>query len=100
MEITKEITENGVIFGVIGRLDTETAPMLEKALQDDIQNVNEVVVDFIETDYVSSAGLRVLLGCTKFLKKRGINLKVIHLSQNIREIFEVTGFIDLLEIEE
>ena len=100
MEIKKEITENGLILKLRGRLDTESAPMLEAALHEDISDIQEVTVDFLNAEYVSSAGLRVLLGSTKMLKKRGIGLKVVHLSQSIREIFEVTGFIDLLEIEE
>ena len=81
-----------------GRLDTTTAPELEKALAEAIGGATELEFDFEKLEYISSAGLRVLLGAQKLMNTRG-TMKVTHVGEIINEIFEVTGFTDILTIE-
>ena len=81
-----------------GRLDTTTAPNLEKLLQESLPGVTELVLDFEKLDYISSAGLRVLLAAQKIMAKQG-GMKLLHVNESIMEILEVTGFVDILTIE-
>ena len=81
-----------------GRLDTTTAPELEKLLQESLPGVTELVLDFAKLDYISSAGLRVLLAAQKIMTKQG-SMKLQHVNESIMEILEVTGFVDILTIE-
>lgn len=81
-----------------GRLDTTTAPELEKLLQESLPGVRELVLDFEKLDYISSAGLRVLLAAQKIMAKQG-GMKLLHVNESIMEILEVTGFVDILTIE-
>ena len=98
MKITK--TQNGTELTVAleGRLDTVTAPELEKELKGSLDGVSELTLDFAELEYISSAGLRVLLGAQKEMAKKD-GMKVAHVNETIMEIFEVTGFSDILTIE-
>ena len=82
-----------------GRLDTLTAPDLEAVIKEQLHGVNDLVFDMKEIDYVSSAGLRVLLAAQKIMNGKG-TMVVKGASEIIMEIFEVTGFIDLLNIEQ
>ena len=81
-----------------GRLDTTTAPELEKELKASLDGVTTLVIDMTALDYISSAGLRVLLSAQKTMNKQG-EMKVVHVGETIMEIFEVTGFSDILTIE-
>ena len=81
-----------------GRLDTTTAPELEQSLRESVDGVTELVMDFEKLEYISSAGLRVLLSAQKIMNKQG-SMKVIHVGDSIMEILEVTGFVDILTIE-
>ena len=81
-----------------GRLDTSTAPQLENELKESIGSVKELVMDFSKLEYISSAGLRVLLSAQKIMNKQG-SMKLTHVNDVIGEIFEVTGFSDILTIE-
>ena len=81
-----------------GRLDTVTSPELEKCFKESLPGVKELVLDLKTLDYVSSAGLRVLLTAQKTMNKQG-SMKLIHVSESIMEILEVTGFSDILTIE-
>ena len=81
-----------------GRLDTVTSPDLEKCLKETLGGVTELVMDFEKLDYISSAGLRVLLSAQKTMNRQG-SMKLIHVSESIMEILEVTGFSDILTIE-
>ena len=81
-----------------GRLDTTTAPELEKKLKSDLENVTDLVFDLDALDYISSAGLRVLLSAQKTMNKKG-SMVVRNSSEEVREIFDVTGFSDILTIE-
>ncbi|MBO4306010.1 MAG: STAS domain-containing protein [Clostridia bacterium] len=98
LNIDKKI-ENGKLSIVFnGRLDTTTAPELEKELKDSLNGVSELMLDFAMLEYISSAGLRVLLSAQKIMNKQG-KMKVVHVRETIMEIFEVTGFSDILTIE-
>lgn len=98
MTITKN-AENGVVtLNLAGRLDTTTAPELEAAIDGCIRGASELTLDLAELDYISSAGLRVLLKAQKIMNTQGI-MRVIHVGEPIMEIFEITGFVDILTIE-
>ena len=81
-----------------GRLDTTTAPQLENELKSFMESVTSLVFDFENLEYISSAGLRVLLTAQKFMSKQG-SMKLIHVKDDVNEIFDVTGFSDILTIE-
>ena len=87
-----------VTITVVGRLDTTTAPALEKAINENVQEEKHLVLDIKELEYLSSAGLRVLLGAQKKMQKIG-SMKVRNVCEEIMEIFEMTGFADILQIE-
>jgi anti-sigma B factor antagonist len=82
---------------ITGRLDTSTAPMLEEELKASYDGVTELVFDLAKLEYISSAGLRVLLSAQKTMNKQG-SMKVINVGEEIMEIFEITGFTDILNI--
>ena len=98
--MTMQLTRNETALTVAleGRLDTMTAPELEETLKDALVGVDALTFDFEKLDYISSAGLRVLLSAQKNMAKQG-SMKLIHVSDVIMEIFEVTGFVDILTIE-
>ena len=98
LNITKNLEDTKLTVYLEGRLDTTTAPQLEESMKESINGVTELVMDFEKLEYISSAGLRVLLSCQKIMSKQG-SMKVIHVSDLIKEIFEVTGFIEILTIE-
>ena len=98
MNIIKNQNETTLHIALEGRLDTTTAPELEKELQESLDGVTALVLDFEKLDYISSAGLRVLLSAQKTMIKAG-EMKVVHVNETIMEIFEVTGFTDILTIE-
>ena len=97
--MTIEQTKNGNALNLAleGRLDTMTAPQLEAALKEALPGVEVLTFDFGKLEYISSAGLRVLLSAQKTMNKQG-TMKVIHANEMIMEIFEVTGFADILNI--
>lgn len=82
-----------------GRLDTATSPQLESALLEVIDGVNELIFDFSKLEYISSAGLRILLMMQKKMMKQG-SMVIRHVNEIVAEVFEVTGFSDILTIEE
>jgi anti-sigma B factor antagonist len=81
-----------------GRLDTITAPALDKTINEDIGDTKNLVLDIKRLEYISSAGLRVLLGAQKKLQKIG-SMKVTNVREEVMEVFEMTGFADILTIE-
>lgn len=99
MKITKTENGNSLCLALEGRMDTTTAPELEKTLKESLDGVAELTIDLQALDYLSSAGLRVLLGAQKTMNKQG-SMRVVHVNDTIMEIFEVTGFVDILTIEE
>ena len=98
LNITKNTNETELTVALTGRLDTVTAPELEKELKDSLDGVPALTIDMAALDYISSAGLRVLLSAQKTMNKQG-EMKVVHVGDTIMEIFEVTGFSDILTIE-
>jgi anti-sigma B factor antagonist len=98
--MTIEIKRNAeeTIIEVAGRLDTITAPALDKAINEDIDGTNNLVLDLKNLEYISSAGLRVLLSAQKKMQRIG-SMKVKNVGDSIMEVFEITGFADILEIE-
>lgn len=98
MMINKQEDGNKLTVAVSGRLDTTTAPELEQELKASLDDVEELVLDFSDLEYISSAGLRVLLSTQKtMVKKSGMTLTGV--SDTVMEVFEVTGFSDILTIE-
>ena len=98
MTINKTANGNDLTVQVIGRLDTTTAPQLDAEFKQTLGGVKTLVLDFSELAYLSSAGLRVLLSAQKTMKKQG-KMILRHVNETIMEIFEVTGFSDILTIE-
>ena len=98
MNITK--TQNGasLTLSLEGRLDTTTAPQLESEIKASITDVTELVLDFAGLEYISSAGLRVLLSTQKIMNKQG-KMTIRNVCSDIMEVFEITGFEDILTIE-
>ena len=97
--MTMEIKRNAeeTIITIVGRLDTTTAPALEKAINEDIGDVKNLVLDLTNLQYISSAGLRVLLGAQKKMQKIG-SMKVVNVCETVMEVLEMTGFADILVI--
>ena len=98
MTIDVKKTTDQVTIEVAGRLDTTTAPALEKAISESIQEEKHLILDFKALEYISSAGLRVLLGTQKKMQKIG-SMKLKNVCTEVMEIFEMTGFADILTIE-
>ena len=98
LNISKTIDEGKALFVLEGRLDTETSPDLDKEVLECPEAVTELRMDFEKLDYISSAGLRVLLTAQKIMRNRG-SFIVCNVNEIVMEIFEVTGFSDILTIE-
>ena len=98
MDINKTLEEDKLTIKLGGRLDTNTAPELEEELKKDLPSVTEVVLDFEDLKYISSAGLRVVLSTQKIMNTQG-NMVIENVNDLIMEIFEATGFVDILTIK-
>ena len=98
LNINTEKNGNELTFKLSGRLDTVTAPELEAHVRNDLADVTSLTFDLAELEYISSAGLRVLLLAQKTMNKQG-KMVVKNVSEEINEIFEVTGFSDILTVE-
>lgn len=98
MIINKKQDGSALVVALEGRLDTTTAPELEQELKNSLNGVTDLTLDLAKLDYISSAGLRVLLSAHKTMMKQG-QMKVINASEIVKEVFEVTGFCDILNIE-
>lgn len=98
MNINKTVNGNELAIALEGRLDTATSPLLEAELSRSIGGIEKLVFDFAGLEYLSSAGLRVLLGAQKIMNKQG-EMSVKNVNETIMEIFEITGFCDVLTIE-
>ena len=98
--MTIEINKNAdaTVIEITGRLDTTTAPALDKTINEDIGDTINLVLDVKEMEYISSAGLRVLLSAQKKMQKIG-SMKVINVCEEVMDVFEMTGFADILVIE-
>ena len=98
MKIEMKRNAQEMMMEVEGRLDTITAPTLDNAINENIQDIETLILDFSGLEYISSAGLRVLLGTQKKMQKRGA-MRVINVGAEIMDVFEMTGFADILTIE-
>ena len=98
LKIEKKNEEKNLDLVLTGRLDTTTAPDLEKEVRESLEGVEKLTFDFAALEYISSAGLRVLLAAQKIMYKQG-EMVVKNASDEVKEIFDVTGFSDILTIE-
>ena len=98
MTIEIKKTETETIIEIVGRLDTITAPALDKTINEDIGDTKNLVLDVKGMEYISSAGLRVLLAAQKKMQKIG-SMKVTGVCEEVMEVFEMTGFADILTIQ-
>ena len=98
MEIIKNTNGETLTLNIVGRLDTTTAPELENELKSSLDGVNDLVLDLVDLDYISSAGLRVLLAAQKIMNKQG-SMVIVNAKPEIMEVFEITGFTDILTIK-
>ena len=98
--MTIEIKKNAdeLVLEITGRIDTITAPALDKTINENLYDTKSLVFDFKSLEYISSAGLRVLLSTQKKLQRNG-KMKVINVCEEVLEVFEMTGFADILTIE-
>ena len=99
MTINKTLNETALTIEVEGRLDTVTAPELEKEVKGGLDSVQALTFDFSKLEYISSAGLRVMLTAQKLMKKKNGSIVIKGSSEDVLEIFEITGFSTLLDIE-
>ena len=98
MTIEKNVNGTELTLTLAGRLDTTTAPQLETELKRSIGGIESLVMDFATLEYLSSAGLRVLLSAQKVMNKQG-KMVIRNVNETISEVFEITGFSDILTIE-
>lgn len=99
MVINKITNESNLIIEIEGRLDSTTAPKLEEELKDSLLGILSICFDLKKLEYISSAGLRVLLATHKTMKKQNANMTLKNVNQDVMDIFEITGFADILDIE-
>ena len=98
MEIIRNRTDAEFCIALEGRLDTTTAPQLEAVLKDELGDASALKFDFTKLEYISSAGLRVLLATQKTMNKQG-TMTIVGVNSTIMEVFDITGFLDILTVE-
>ena len=98
MNIIKNVNGSSMEVVLEGRLDTATSPELESALKESLDDITDLTFNMEKLEYISSSGLRVLLATQKTMNKKG-NMKIVNANEMIMEIFDVTGFVDILTIE-
>ena len=98
MTINQKLNGTELVVQVEGRLDTSTAPQLEKELKASLTAITSLVLDFSGLEYISSAGLRVLLSAQKVMNRQG-SMVIRNVNESVNEVFEITGFSDILNIE-
>ena len=98
MTIEKQLNGDSAILTVSGRLDTQTAPELEKELDATVAGLKDLTFDMTGLEYISSAGLRVILKAQKIMNAQG-SMKLVGVNDSIMEVFDITGFLDILTIE-
>lgn len=98
MTVNIEKKDAATTLQISGRLDTTTAPVLDKTINEDIKGAENLVLDLKELEYISSAGLRVLLSTQKKFQKAG-SMKLVNVCEAVMDVFEMTGFADILVIE-
>ena len=98
MKIVKELKDHELVIALEGELNSYTAPELEEVIKNNLDNVKSLVFDFEKLEYLSSAGLRILLVAQKLMNKQG-KMVLRHVNPSVMEVFEITGFSNILEIE-
>ncbi len=98
MEIIKNQNGNELDIELVGRLDTTTAPELDEEVKNALDGVEKLVFDFTKLEYISSAGLRVLLAAHKIMSKQG-EMILTNVNDDVKEVFEITGFVEILNIQ-
>ena len=98
MNINKELNENELKIELNGRLDTNTSPKLENELNEHFYKISSLILDFENLEYISSAGLRVILSTQKTMNTKG-DMVIINVNDLVMEVFDATGFTDILNIE-
>ena len=99
MKIESEKKDEKLTLWLRGRLETSTAPQLQRVVETDLEGVVQLLIDMKQLEYISSAGLRVLLAAYKNLKAKGGSLRIFHVNDVVMEVLEVTGFKDKINIE-
>lgn len=97
MNISKDLNETKLTLTIDGRIDTTSAPQLEAEI-DAITDITELVLDFSGVEYISSAGLRVILKAQKLMNSKG-KMKLINVNDDVMDVFDITGFLDILTVE-
>lgn len=97
MTIRKTMNGSTLEMHIAGRIDTTTAPQMEAELKENLPGITELMLDFAEVEYISSAGLRVLLSAQKTMNAQG-KMSISHVSEDVMEVFDITGFADILTI--
>jgi len=97
MEINKELNGNKLNIALVGRLDAVTAADLDKVIQNELNGIEELTMDFSGLDFVASAGLRVLLVAQKRMNKQG-SMKIFHVNDDVMDVLDMTGFSNFLDI--
>lgn len=97
LDIKSTKKESELTYELIGRLDTSTAPSFDAKVKEEIDGIDSLIIDFKELEYISSAGLRVVLGALKMMKDGKMVIR--NVNDDIMEVFEMTGFVDILTIE-
>lgn len=98
MKIIKDLKDGNLVVSVIGEINSFTAPELEEVIKNDLKGVKSLIFDFKEVEYLSSAGLRVLLVAQKIMSKQG-KMSLRNVNKSVMEVFEITGFSNILDIE-
>ena len=98
MKIIKDLKDGNLIIALAGELNSYTAPELEEVIKNDLNGVKSLVFDFKGLEYLSSAGLRILLVAQKVMNKQG-TLLIRNVNKSVMEVFEITGFNNILDIE-
>lgn len=94
-----ETKDNTLTVKLDGKLNTTTSSTLEKELQNHVNNVTDIIMDFAKVSYISSSGIRVLLATEQHMANQGGSFKIIHVNDDIMEIFELVGFMDMVQVE-
>ena len=98
LKINKATENEKMTVSLIGRLDTNTAPQFEEEMKSSLGGVKELILDLEKLEYISSAGLRVLLSAYKLMSRQG-SMKLVHVSEDVNDVFKATGFSNVLTIE-
>ena len=99
MNITKEKKDSKLTLALAGRLDTTTTPSLEEVINTELEGVTELVYDLKDLEYISSAGLRMLLASQKKMNSQGGTMCLINVQEQVNEVLEITGFLDILTVK-